>query len=546
MKISLQDVTNVRPEYAETFGPPGWVTRPVSGVAAVMEDDEWSYLYPDDDRVFGLALAQVAELAKQEIAVARTHGLGGVRAVTWKVLQEESKKSEICQQLIKMISDGMPEEKESWHRDLWQYYSWRKQLLVMEGVILCGDRPLIPAGLRAQVLDILHAGHAGTSSMQARTTQAMFWPGMSQDIAERRAGCRECTYRAPSQPAQQPQAPTVPDHPFSHVCMDFFHLDGYYLAVCDRFSNWLSVFKFRKDDTKAVISMLRQYFARYGIAKEISTDGQRTLCSAEMEDFLARWGVRHRISSAYHPHANKHAEVAVKQVKRLVEGNLGPRGEIDTDRLARALLEHRNTPDPQTGLSPAMILYGRQLRGFLPSSTQTQVKQEWRIDVELREKAFAKKHSQMAERLSAGTKQLSELEIGDEVVVQDPSEGGKAGRWSKSGTVVERLLFDAYLIQIHGSRRVTKRNRIHIRKIRPFIPDEKIIPVTHPHAGEIPEETKTEVRERYTAIQPPRKWKRLSPEPHRQQPVGRPGQDVVGRLKEQEKQEELRHGGLRS
>ena len=87
------------------------------------------------------------------------------------------------------------------------------------------------------------------------------------------------------------------------------------------------------------------------------------------------------MSSAYHPRSNKRAEVAVKQAKRLVTGNLGPRGEVDTDRLARALIEHRNTPDPETGLSPAQVVYGRQLRGFLPrAESKLAVRAEWQLD----------------------------------------------------------------------------------------------------------------------------------------------------------------------
>ena len=36
----------------------------------------------------------------------------------------------------------------------------------------------------------------------------------------------------------------------------------------------------------------------------------------------------------------------------------------------------------------------------------------------------------MAERLSVGSKQLLEVAIGDEVTIQDPTLGGKAGQWS--------------------------------------------------------------------------------------------------------------------
>ena len=87
------------------------------------------------------------------------------------------------------------------------------------------------------------------------------------------------------------------------------------------------------------------------------------------------------------------------------------------------------------------------------------------------------------------------LPYGTEVVIQDPGTGGKDGRWTKSGTVVECLPHNSYLVRVHGSRALTKRNRIHLRKILPMVPDKYIIPVDHPSAAEAPEETKTEVTE---------------------------------------------------
>ena len=109
--------------------------------------------------------------------------------------------------------------------------------------------------------------------MATKAAEAVFWPGMSGDIKETRLRCRECTYRAPSQPAMPPHKPVVPDYPFSHLCADFFYVDCSYLALCDRCSGWLSIHKFKKDDTKSVIDALRKHFETYGIAKEISTDG---------------------------------------------------------------------------------------------------------------------------------------------------------------------------------------------------------------------------------------------------------------------------------
>ena len=73
----------------------------------------------------------------------------------------------------------------------------------------------------------------GVSTMQSMTADLVFWPGMAFEIAERQVRCRECIYRAPSQPLMPAQRPSVPDYPFSHQCADFFHADGFYLVLCD-------------------------------------------------------------------------------------------------------------------------------------------------------------------------------------------------------------------------------------------------------------------------------------------------------------------------
>ena len=89
-------------------------------------------------------------------------------------------------------------------------------------------------------------------------------------------------------------------------------------------------------------------------------------------------------------------------------------------------------------------------------------------------------------------------------------------------------------IRIHGSRTLTRRNRSHIKKIIPFCPEERIIPTASPEAEAIPEEEVVEKAERFVVTQPQRKWVRLSPELHRHAPRGRPGEEIVSKLKEEE------------
>ena len=242
--------------------------------------------------------------------------------------------------------------------------------------------------------------------MFSRASQSLFWPNMRQEIMATRSLCTPCTKSAPSNPNLPPEQPVQPDFPFSHCCMDFFAVEGKtYLALVDRYTGWLSILCLAKDDSNHVIAALREYFARWGVAKLLTSVGASVFTSVQYKDFFSRWGVIHRVLSAYYPRANKRREVAVKSAKRLIMENLGPKGQLDADRLARALLVHRNTLDPMTSLSPAMILFGRELRDHLPAVlTKYQPRREWRIEADIREKAFAKRHARMEERLSFGSK----------------------------------------------------------------------------------------------------------------------------------------------
>ena len=271
------------------------------------------------------------------------------------------------------------------------------------------DRPVIPKSLRNNILEHLHAGHASATSMFERACTSLYWPHLRADMINFRAACTTCTRYAPSNLAMLPTEPEQSTYPFQSVCADFFHMSPHnYLVIVDRYSNWLSIYQLPKDDSAEVVKIFRNYIATVGIPCTLTTDGASVFTSKLMEDFCYRWGIVHRVSTAYHARANKRAEVGVKSAKRLLRGNLSQTGSIMTDKVARALLAHRNAPCPVTGLSPAQIVFGRVLRDFLPLQPgKFQPRQEWRQAAEARAKAYSKRHVLKAEQLSRGSLDMS-------------------------------------------------------------------------------------------------------------------------------------------
>ena len=335
------------------------------------------------------------------------------------------------------------------------------------------DRVIIPPSLRSQVLQHLHAAHQGTSSMEQRARAIAYWPGMSKDIRNTRDSCTDCIRNAPSQAATPPIPSSPPSTPFEAVFADFFvHAGQHYLVVGDRLSGWTEVFSSPAGTTLAgaagLIRHLRCLFATFGVPEELSSDGGPEFCAGSTEAFLKLWGVHHRLSSAYFPQSNGRAEVAVKTVKRLLMSNTGPTGSLNHDRFVRALLQLRNTPDPDCKLSPAQIIFGRPLRDSLSFVNRLEkysnpyIHPTWRQAWEAKEEALRSRITRTTESLQAHTRPLRPLALGEKVFIQN-QQGNHPTKWDRSGTVVEVLGNDQYRIKVDGSGRLTLRNRRFLR-----------------------------------------------------------------------------------
>ena len=210
--------------------------------------------------------------------------------------------------------------------------------------------------------------------------------------------------------------PLEPLYPFQHICADFFHHQGVtYLVVVDRFSNW-PVVTTSRDGATGLTQTLRETF---GIPDSLTSDGGPEFTSHTTRSFLTNWGIYHRMSSAYHPHANCWAEVAVKSMKRVIAGNTGPSGAL-SDVFHKALLQYRNGPDPETKMSPATCLFGRPTRDLLPGiPDRYKPHAEWSDKLDLRERALSKQAVTGRTRWDEHTQGLSPLKCGDTVLIQN-------------------------------------------------------------------------------------------------------------------------------
>ena len=121
-----------------------------------------------------------------------------------------------------------------------------------------------------------------------------------------------------------------------------------------------------------------------------------------------------------------------------------------------ALMAHRNTPDPDTQVFPAQVIYGRNLTDAFKFMSATDkfsdeaIDPTWRKAWKLKERANMHRFYYQREQMNKTSMTLAQLPIGANVLVQN-QHGAKPGAWDRTGTVTEQLPHESYIIKVDGS-----------------------------------------------------------------------------------------------
>ena len=128
-----------------------------------------------------------------------------------------------------------------------------------------------------------------------------------------------------------------------------------------------------KGGARNLIHLLGDSFHSFGIPEYLTSDQGMEYTAAKVQQFLQKLGIIRRKTSVGFPNANQKAERSVAAAKRVIRDAVKPTGDLDTVKLVKGLLQLRNRPDPDTGLLPAEMLLGRQLRDFIPSKPKPHI-----------------------------------------------------------------------------------------------------------------------------------------------------------------------------
>ncbi|GJY39624.1 reverse transcriptase domain-containing protein, partial [Tanacetum coccineum] len=181
---------------------------------------------------------------------------------------------------------------------------------------ICADQMIRRCVYGQEAVDILTAchngptwGHHGANYNAKKVFDSGFyWPTIYRDAHGMVKSCDSCQRQGKilqkdKMPQNAIQVCEIFDVWGIDIMGPFLSSRGnkYILMVVDYFSKWVEAKALPTNDARGVVKILKSLFARFGTPRAIISDHGTHFCNDQFAKVMLKYGVTHRLSTAYHP-----------------------------------------------------------------------------------------------------------------------------------------------------------------------------------------------------------------------------------------------------
>ena len=223
-------------------------------------------------------------------------------------VKRETQEDEILKKVVYSVKQQEPLGKEV---GVQEYASVMSDLSVIDGVLLRGERLVVPKKLQEKVVEITHEGLQGITKTKSYLRSRLWFPGLAIMTERIIRGCR--LYQiATLQTARIPLKMTpLPNETMEKVVADFYGplpTGEYLLLVTCKYSRYPFIEVVNSTSAWAVIPKFERIFSEFGYPSEIMADNGPPFRSQKFRDYAAECGFQVRNITPAEPQVNGQAE----------------------------------------------------------------------------------------------------------------------------------------------------------------------------------------------------------------------------------------------
>ncbi|GKD85836.1 reverse transcriptase domain-containing protein [Tanacetum coccineum] len=222
-----------------------------------------------------------------------------------------------------------------WFADIANYHVGN---FVVKGII-CADQVIRRCVYGQEVVDILTACHNGPTGRHHGanyTAKKVFESGFYWPTIYRDAHDMGIDFKGPFSSSRW---------------------NKYILVAVDYLSKWIEAKVLPTNDARVVEIFLKSLFARFGTPRAIISDRGTHFCNEQFAKVMLKYGVTHRLSTAYHLQTSGQVEVSNHGLKRILERTVGENRASWSDKLDDALWSFCTTFKTPIGCTPYKLVY---------------------------------------------------------------------------------------------------------------------------------------------------------------------------------------------
>ena len=233
---------------------------------------------------------------------------------------------------------------------------------------------IVPRKMRRTILNFCHdlktSGHLGVNKTISRVKQKFYWPGLQTDVRSYIAGCETCCKRKGPIPRKRAPMQIVRSGlPMERIAIDILgelpesqRGNKYIVVVGDYFTKWTEALPIPNMEACTVAKVLvEDVLCRFGIPQAIHSDQGRQFESNLFQEMCKLFGIEKTRTTPYHPQSDGMVERFNRTLATMLTAYVSSNQRDWDSQLPYVTMAYRSTDHETTGMSPNMLMFGREV-----------------------------------------------------------------------------------------------------------------------------------------------------------------------------------------